>query len=112
MFLCCAAPDDFAGIDSVLVFPMDLAFTRAECVNISIEGDELVEEEEGFSVAIINTTNPESVLVPTHAVNISILDNSSEWSYIAAGMDEHHYNFLLVPYIMFAELSPILVHSL
>lgn len=73
MYSHCAAPADYAAVNSVLVFS---EFVNRVCSNVSIEEDGILEEDEEFALAL-NTTDPNTIVDPAQTT-ITIVSDAGE----------------------------------
>ena len=75
--------NDFSLLASeVLTIPSTAAVSTAVCLDITVPGDMMVEDNETFTISV-ETSNPNDVIMGPNTATITIVDNDSKekWSH-------------------------------
>ena len=73
-----AGASDFGMLgNEILTIPSTAAVSTAVCLNITIPGNMIVEDNETFTISV-ETSNPNDVIMGPSTATVTILDNDSK----------------------------------
>ena len=77
-FSCTGANDFIPLSNEVLTIPSTATESAAVCLNITVTGDMIVEENEIFTISV-ETSNPNDVIMGSTTATVTIVDDDSKY---------------------------------